>query len=209
MKGSLIAILMFAAGIAAAHFHIIPDDITVRAHDLALYTLYALLAFVGFEFGHNNMMGTLRGIDAPLFFLPFFSIAGTLVATVALGMLFGQWSVKDYLAVGSGMGYYSLSSLLILDMRSPELGAGLATQLAMLAFLTNMSRELVALTCAPMFRKYFGRLGPVAAAGVTSVDVTLPVIVKVCGQQTMVVAVVNGIVLELTVPLLVTFFCSL
>lgn len=107
------------------------------------------------------------------------------------------------------MGYYSLSSLLILDLRGPSLGTGVATQLAMLAFLTNMSRELVALTGAPMFRKYFGRLGPVAAAGVTSVDVTLPVIVKVCGSQTMVVAVVHGIVLEFTVPLLVTFFCSL
>lgn len=36
MKGSLIAIVMFAAGIAAAHFHILPDDITVRAHELSL-----------------------------------------------------------------------------------------------------------------------------------------------------------------------------
>lgn len=144
-----------------------------------------------------------------MLFLPLFSVVGTLAATLAIGAVVGKWTFTEYMAVGSGMGYYSLSSLLILSMKSGVLGTALATQLAMLAFLTNMSRELTAIVGAPFFRRCFGRYAPVAAGGVTSIDVTLPVIISVSGQQTMVVSVVHGIILELTVPLLVTFFCSI
>ena len=209
MKGSVIAILMFTLGILTAHFHIFPEWITGNSHELALFTLYVLIGLIGFEFGHDSMIENIRKVDPPMFLLPLFTIGGTLVVTAGIGLILGQWSTADYLAVGSGMGYYSLSSLLILDMRTSALGVAAATQLAMLAFLTNMSRELVALLGAPLFRKWFGRLAPIAAGGVTSIDVTLPIIVKVSGQQAMVVAVVHGILLELSVPLMVTFFCSI
>ena len=209
MKGSLLAIAMFALGIGAAHFGIVPEWMVSNSHSLASWTLYVLIALVGFEFGHDSLMENVRKIDVPMFLLPVVSVAATLIATARVGALIGRWSMADYMAVGSGMGYYSLSSLLILDMRADTLGVTAATQLAMLTFLTNMSRELTALFGAPLFARRFGRYAPVAAAGVTSIDVTLPVILRVSGQDMMLVAVINGIILELTVPLMVTLSCSL
>ncbi len=209
MKGSLLAIAMFALGIMAAHLGFVTDWVISNSHSLASWTLYVLIAMVGFEFGHDNLIENLRKIDMPMFIVPVVSVIATLIVTVAVGAIIGRWSATDYMAVGSGMGYYSLSSLLILDMRAETLGVTVATQLAMLAFLTNMSRELTALFGAPLFARWFGRQAPVAAAGVTSLDVTLPVILRVSGQDMMLVAVINGIILELAVPLMVTLFCSL
>lgn len=209
MKGSLLAIAMFALGIVVAHFGMVPEWMVTNSHSLASWTLYVLIALVGFEFGHDSLMENVRKIDMPMFLVPVVSLIATLIVTAGLGALIGRWYMVDYMAVGSGMGYYSLSSLLILDMRAETLGMTAATQLAMLAFLTNMSRELTALFGAPLFGRWFGRYAPVAAAGVTSIDVTLPVILRVSGPGMMLVAVINGIILELAVPLMVTFFCSI
>jgi uncharacterized membrane protein YbjE (DUF340 family) len=73
-------------------------------------------------------------------------------------VLLTRWSVFDCLAVGSGLGYYSLSSILIMELKTPDLGAQLATELATIALLTNVIRELVALVGAPFICKYFGKL---------------------------------------------------
>lgn len=109
---------------------------------------------------------------------------------------------------GSGLGYYSLSSLLIIDIKSQDVGSQMATKLGMLALMVNIIREMTALICGPWFAKVFGKFAPTAAAGVTSMDVTLPMIVRCTGQEMFPVAIMHGVVLELCVPLLVTLFAA-
>lgn len=48
--------------------------------------------------------------------------------------------------------------------QNPDLGAQLATELATIALLTNVIRELVALVGAPFICKYFGKLAPISVA---------------------------------------------
>ncbi len=205
MKGSLIVISFFAAGIAVGYLGIAPADADYAA--VAIWVLYLLVATVGFEFGYRDLTSTLREITAATLALPLFTIAGTLAAALVAWLVIGRWGPGDYLALGSGMGYYSLSSVLILDYRKAELGLDVAAQLGAIALLTNMAREMLALICAPLYRRFFGHYGPIAAAGVTSLDVALPVIARTCGNGSVPAAVIHGVVLEFSVPLLVYLFC--
>lgn len=207
MKGSIIVVLFFLAGVGIGVSGIWPQS--VNASGCATGVLYLLMALVGFEFGHKSLAQTLRTLNLSALMVPLFSALGTLLMCVILWMIMGGWALTDFLAVGSGFGYYSLSSLIIIDIKSPEIGTQLATQLAAIALLTNLFREMLSLTCAPLFKKIGGPEGPVAAAAVTSLDVSLPIITRVSGQAMVPLAIINGIALEVTVPFLVTFFASL
>ena len=107
----------------------------------------------------------------------------------------------DCMAVGSGFGYYSLSSIFITQYKGPELGT--------IALLSNITREIITLLCAPLLVRWFGNLAPISAGGATTMDTTLPIITRYAGQQFVVVSIFHGFVTDFSVPFLVTFFCSI
>ena len=76
----------------------------------------------------------------------------------ALGVLVLRgFSLTDCLAVGSGFGYYSLSSVLIADLKSATLGVQGAAELATVALLANVVREMIALFGMPLFARWVVR----------------------------------------------------
>lgn len=129
-------------------------------------------------------------------------------ALSALGVLVLRgFSLTDCLAVGSGFGYYSLSSVLIADLKSATLGVQGAAELATVALLANVVREMIALFGMPLFARWGGPLAPISVAGVTSMDVCLPSIARYSGSDLVPLAILHGIVLEVCVPILVGAFC--
>lgn len=208
MKGSLIVLAVFAIGIFIGMAGLIPESFIPA--ELSEWLLYALVIQIGLTLGYGgNFRKIMSNISFRTMLLPFGTVAGTLLFTVLAGLLIGGWSPMDYLALGSGLGYYSLSSVLIIDIKSEAIGLQAATQLGMLALLVNIMREMTALVCGPWFAKVFGRYAPVSAAGVTSMDVTMPMIVRCTGQEMMPIALMHGVVLEVCVPLLVSLFAGL
>jgi uncharacterized membrane protein YbjE (DUF340 family) len=99
------------------------------------------------------------------------------------------------------MGYYSLSSVILTHSRGIELGS--------IALISNILRELFTLLSAPLLVRIFGRLAPISAGGVTSMDITLPVIIRFSGKEYAALAVFHGAVLDPLVPLLVGAFGSM
>jgi len=204
MKGSVIVIAFFALGLFVGAMGWCPEYMDASA--LANYALYLLLAVVGFEFGSKGLGKAIRMISARILLLPVATIVGTLLFTALAGLILGGYSLRDYMAIGSGMGYYSLSSMIIIDIKEASVGSQIAMELATLALLANVLREILALVSAPLLRP-LGRLVPISAAGVTSMDVLLPAIMRVCGQDMVPVAILHGAVIEVSVPVLVTAFC--
>ena len=139
--------------------------------------------------------------------LPLFTIVGTLLFSVLGVFLLRGLSLRDCLAVGSGFGYYSLSSVLIADLKSASLGVQGAAELATVALLTNVIREMIALFGMPLFSRVGGRMAPISVAGVTSMDICLPSIARYSGADLVPLALLHGIVLEVSVPILVGAFC--
>lgn len=208
MKGSLIVLAMFVVGIFIGVADLIPESYIPA--ELAEWLLYMLVIQIGVNLGYGgNFRKILANISFRAILLPLGTIVGTLIFTVLAGLFIGGWSLTDYLALGSGLGYYSLSSVLIIDIKSETTGLDVATQLGMLALLVNIIREMTALVCGPWFVKAFGRYAPISAAGVTSMDVTMPMIVRCTGQEMMPIALMHGLVLEVCVPLFVSLFAGL
>ena len=126
----------------------------------------------------------------------------------AASLLLTSWNIYDCMAVGSGFAYYSLSSLLIVQLKEASAGIEIASQLGAIALLANIIREMLALFGAPLYASFFGKFAPVSVAGINSMDVCLPVISRYSGKNIVPVAIIHGIILEISVPLLISLFCK-
>lgn len=200
MKKSLPILGFFLAGVALAYAGWVPR--AAIENDLSVYILYGLMFLVGIKIGYSKEVFKMLKIHRfRLLLVPLATLAGTLAGCAAVGLLMPQRSITEWLAVGSGFGYYSLSSILITQCKGAELGT--------IALASNILRELFTLVAAPFLATYFGRLAPIAAGGATSMDTTLPVITRYSGADFAIVAIIHGMALDLTVPFLVTFFCHL
>lgn len=200
MKGSLIIVGFFILGIMCGLMHWLPD---LNAYGNVSYlTLCALLLCVGITVGNNTtIIDTFRQLDRRLMLLPLMTIVGTLAATAIASLALPHRSLTDCLAVGSGFGYYSLSSIFITQYRGPELGT--------IALLANIIREVFTLLGAPLLVRYFGPLSPISCGGATTMDTTLPIITRTSGEDFVILSLFHGFLVDFSVPFLVTFFCTL
>jgi uncharacterized membrane protein YbjE (DUF340 family) len=200
MKGSLIILSFFATGLLFGIFRWFPHELL--GSNISFYVLCALMFSVGISIGNDpNSFRQFRSLNPRLIFLPIMTIAGTWLGVIAVSFFLKNRSLTDCLAVGSGFGYYSLSSILITQCKGVELGT--------IALLSNIIREVITLLFAPWMVKYFGKLAPISAGGATTMDTTFPIIVRCSGKDYAIVSIYQGFIVDFTVPFLVTFFCSL
>ena len=200
MKGSLIIVGFFILGIVCGVMHWMPDLSALG--NVSFLTLCALLFCVGVTVGNNTaMLKTFRQLDPRLMLLPLMTIVGTLSATAVASLGLPHRGLTDCLAIGSGFGYYSLSSIFITQYRGPELGT--------VALLANIIREVFTLLGAPLLVRYFGPLSPISCGGATTMDTTLPIITRCSGQEFVILSLFHGFLVDFSVPFLVTFFCTL
>ena len=206
MKSSLIVVVFLCIGCLVGIF----NDFQFDMHNLSMYILYALMLQVGISIGSNkNLKFLIKSLRPNMLLVPIATIVGTLLFSAFASLLLSQWSVFDCMAVGSGFAYYSLSSILITQFKEASVGLQLATELGTIALLANIFREMMALLGAPLIRKYFGKLAPISAAGVNSMDVLLPSITLYSGKDMIPVAIFHGILIDMSVPFFVSLFCSL
>ena len=195
--GSLVIVAFFVAGCVVGLFA--PFDLA--GSRVSAYVLYALMFCVGITLGNDRTLaGRVRRLDPRLALLPVATAVGTLAGAALAAPLLAEWSLTDSLAVGAGFGYYSLSSIFIADFRGPEL--------ATIALLCNVMREIFTLLAAPLVARWGGQLAAVSIGGATTFDTTLQIITQAAGRPYAEVSVFHGCVLDFSVPFLVTFFCT-
>jgi uncharacterized membrane protein YbjE (DUF340 family) len=208
MKGSLLIVAFFALGCLLG-WGLNQWEITLTT-DITPYVLYLLMFQVGVSIGSDKKLkDILSGIRPKLLLVPLATITGTLGFSVLVSLVITKWSLFDCLAVGSGFAYYSLSSILITELKEVSYGIQAATELGTIALMANIMREIMVLLGAPLFVKYFGRLAPICAGGATTMDTTLPIITRYSGKEFVFIAIFHGILVDLSVPFFVSFFCSL
>lgn len=199
MKDSLIIVGFFLLGTLCGMFHLLPSDLSQS--NISFYALCALMFSVGISIGNDpQTLRNFRSLNPRLVLLPVATILGTLSAAALVSLILPHRSASECMAIGSGMGYYSLSSIFITQYKGPELGT--------LALLSNILREIMTLLCAPLLVRWFGNLAPISAGGATTMDTTLPIITRTAGQQFVIVSIFHGFITDFSVPFLVTFFCS-
>ena len=199
MKGSLIILGFFAAGLILACAGFVPDYFI--EHDMTLYVLCLLMILVGISMGSDRRLGEmLRSLRPNVLLLPLATTVGTLTGT-ALVSIFLVYSAAECMAVGAGFAYYSLSSIFITQYKGPELGT--------IALLSNISRELITLLFTPLMVRFMGPTAAISCGGASTMDTTLPVITRYAGNQWVFIAIVHALVLDFSVPFWVTFLCGI
>lgn len=198
MKGSLIIIAFFILGCIGG----VTGIIDTTNSGISFYVLCALMFCVGISVGVNpDIIKNFRSLNPRVALLPIATILGTLGATALISLVLSHRSLTDSLAIGSGFGYYSLSSIFITEYRGAELGT--------IALLANIAREIITLVFAPLMVRWFGPLAPISSGGATTMDTTLPIITRASGEQFVAVSIYHGFIVDFSVPFLVTFFCSI
>lgn len=207
MKGSIVVLGLFLLGILLGINHFVPNE--WLGGNLTMGILYVLIFQVGIGIGSNkDLKEMLKGLKPKMLLLPLSTIVGTLLFSLLASFLIVQWKVTDCLAVSSGFAYYSLSSVLITELKQASVGVQVATELGTLALLANIVREMISLLGAPLFSRFFGKLAPISVAGINSMDVMLPMISRYSGKNMIPIAILHGIILEMSVPFLVSLFCN-
>lgn len=199
MKGSLIIVAFFAAGILCGRADLLPQ--WVSSSTVSMTALCALLLCVGMGIGSNpDMKSEFRSLNPRVALLPLATILGSW-AGAAIAFLVLQRTITDCLAISSGFAYYSLSSIFLTEYRGIELGT--------IALVANLVREAITLLGTPLLARIFGPLAPISAGGATTMDTTLPIITHTCGQRFTILSIFHGFIVDFTVPFLVTFWCMM
>lgn len=205
MRDSLIIVGCFVAGVLVALTGWLPESLPMS--EITKWGLYLLLVCVGFGLGmEEGFFASLKTLPLRSLLLPVVTILGSLLGgLLAWGLLSlsptSAPELPDTLAVTSGFGYYSLSSVMLDEARGP--------MIATIALAANLLRELFTLLTAPLLRRLFGPYAVISSGGATSMDTTLPVAVRYGGSRYAPVSVYHGFVLTVAVPFIVSFFISI
>ncbi|NIS69817.1 MAG: LysO family transporter [Proteobacteria bacterium] len=200
MRSTAIFSTSFVLGILIGVFS--PLSRSLFKSDLSLYALYLLLFLIGIGIGSNTeAWQTIKRLNIRIVLVPLSVIFGTFAGVGLFSVLLSEINLRESLAIGAGFGYYSLSSILIAQIRGETLGV--------LALLSNIIREITTLLITPLLSKYFGNLAPIASGGATSMDTTLPIITRFTGKQYAMISVFSGIVLTLAAPFFIVLFLKI
>ncbi|MBP8851012.1 MAG: lysine exporter LysO family protein [Breznakibacter sp.] len=199
MKGTLVIVLCFVAGIGVSYFLSIPEWSYSSGFQTAVLAL--LLFLVGVGIGSEDGLSTIfSNLSPTILLLPFLIIIGSLLGGFLATFFISNISSREGVAIASGMGYYSLSSILLSKLSGEQVGA--------MALIANLFREVSTILLFPIIAKAFGRFGGIASGGATSMDTTLPLIVRYSGKEMAVVAIYTGLVITMLVPLLISVIMS-
>ena len=165
------------------------------------YILYTLMFFVGISVGlHRGLWKRLRQYDLRVLLIPAGIVAGSLLGGMTSSLL-TDLTLREAAAVGSGMGWYSLSGVMLTEMGGARIGS--------IAFLSNLMREIFSFFCIPLVSRRLNYYTCIAPAGATSEDTTLPMMIRYTNEETVVLSVLNGILCSAMVPVLIRLCWSI
>ncbi len=193
----IVAVISLILGVVCGQF-VFTQEAVDFCSVLADGTLYVLMFAVGISVGLNKQVfRKLREYHLKILIIPIGIVAGTIA-----GGFLGSWicgmPFKEGVPVACGLGWYSLSGVLLSDLA----GAGVGT----LAFLSNLLREIFSFLSIPFVAKHFNHYSAIAPAAATSEDTTLPMLMKYTSEEVVLMAVFNGVLCSALVPVLIRFF---
>jgi uncharacterized membrane protein YbjE (DUF340 family) len=187
------------AGYLNNNFWNVISDVWVSSY-LFDVSLLLLLFFMGLSFGSNREAITkMKRTGLKILIVPFLVASGTIVAGFLGGLIFQLDSVAS-MAATAGYGWYTLAGPLVGQIFGPEWG--------MLGFTVNFLRELFTIVTVSLLFKV-DKYAPIASGGATTMDTTLPVIVRYCGSDALMTAFASGFTLSIIAPFSILAIASL
>jgi len=162
--------------------------------------LLLLLFVMGLAFGiDKEAVGKLKARGLRILIIPVVVALGSVLGGLVGGVILGL-NVFGSMAVTAGFGWYTVTGPLLTQVLGSQWGA--------LGFTANFLRELLTIVLVSVWVRV-DKFGAVASGGATTMDTTLPVIVRYCGSDVLVEAFSSGFVLSMLAPFMVLAFASL
>ncbi|MGM0502429.1 MAG: lysine exporter LysO family protein, partial [Bacillota bacterium] len=160
-------IIVILLGIAAGYLTN-PSFLVHNLDFLSTFCLTILLLGVGIDLGSNQqVIDKLKQMGWKVLLIPLLIAVGSILGTSIVGVIL-DLSINESSAIGAGFGWYSLSGVILTKIHSADLGV--------LAFLTNVLREVFAIILIPLLASWENEIIVVAPGGATTMDTTLPLI---------------------------------
>ena len=157
--------------------------------------LNLLMVSVGISIGQQaGILQKIRQYHFKALIIPLGVTVGSLGAGLAGALLLG-YPLAEGAAIASCMGWYSLGGATIGALSGGLYGS--------VAFLSNLLREILSFFGIPLLARFLNPAACIAAAGVTSEDTTLPMMMKYTDEESVVLSVLNGAICSVLVPVLI------
>lgn len=193
---SLAILLVLMLGIGAGF--VLPENIAAFIDNASSYMLLVLLFSVGIDMGLNKEVFTrIRELGFKILLIPFGVVVGSLCGGAVTAVL-TNLPVKEGLAISAGLGWYSLSGILITEAGNPVGGT--------ISFLANVFREMLTFVVVPFIAAHMNVYCAIAPAGATAMDTTLGIISRNTNATVAVLSFMSGVICTLVVPVLVPIF---
>ena len=192
-------IIAASVGVASGYFFIPASFINISGN-LLIVGLCILLFFVGVDIGiEGTVVQNFKKVGLRILIFPFAILLGTFLFAM-LASVFLPISVKESLAIGAGLGWYTLAPVILAEY---------STSLSAISFIHNVARELLGIIFIPIVAKKIGYVECTALPGAAAMDVCLPVVEQATKGDIVVYSFVSGVVLSIMVPILVPFIAGL
>ena len=190
-------ILSLIIGIVYGQFFLEPEY-AVNFSYLSDIALVVLMFSVGISVGANKQVfHKIKEHHIKILIIPIGIILGSVAGGFLCSILMDM-PLNVSVAITSGLGWYSLSGVLVTDLAGADLGT--------IAFLANLFREILSFMLIPLVAKYCNHYTAIAPAAATSEDTTLPVLIKYTSEEVVIMAVINGVICSMMVPVLTNLF---
>ena len=194
------AVLCLILGITCGQLFFLPKTVEFFSQ-VADYALILLMFSVGISVGENKLLfRKMQEYNVRVLVIPIGIVIGSLLGGIA-GSIALQMPLRESLCISAGMGWYSLSGVLLTDLISAEIGT--------IAFLSNILREILTFLLIPVLAKYLNGYTAIAPAGATSSDTSLSILMKYTDEEAAMMAVINGVLCTSFIPILINFLYGL
>jgi len=164
------------------------------------FSLIFLLFIMGFAFGlDKEAMAKMRKTGLKILIFPFSVAFGSILGGFVGGLILGI-NVAASMAVSAGYGWYTLAG--------PMVGQLFGAEFGVLGFTVNFLRELLTITTISLTVK-IDKYAPIALGGATTMDTTLPIIVRYSGSEALITAFSSGFTLSIIAPFTIIVIATL
>lgn len=194
------AVISLILGIVCGQLFFTPNIVEFFS-GISDYALWLLMFCVGISVGENKLLfRKMREYNVKVIVIPLGIITGSLLGGAACSFLL-QMPLRESLCIGAGMGWYSLSGVLLTELSGADIGT--------IAFLSNVLREILTFMLIPFLAKHLNGYTAIAPAGATSSDTSLSILSKYTNSEVTMMAVINGVLCTAAIPILINTLFTL
>ncbi|MDQ8935400.1 lysine exporter LysO family protein [Acinetobacter rudis] len=174
------------------------QQLNLQPHINTWYLLLIFMFIIGLDLAYSPL--SRSWLNWRVLLVPLSCVIGSLAGGIFCALIFTEINIKDFIMLSQGFGFYSMSGIVVSELRNPTLGS--------IALINDLFREIVAI----LFMYIIGWRYPrsaISSAGATAMDVTLPMIKQACGNEFIPHAMVSGMVLSILAPILVSLLTTI